>query len=89
MKKPEDLPQEYQDILKQIGAKLQSIRKKQKKSYKDLAQEVGLQRNLYNRLENGKINFQISTLLQILSYHNISLTDFFHDPDYFKDSSKS
>jgi len=79
VKKPTDLPEEYQELLKRIGGKLRTIRKDQSKSYEIMAEDIGLPRNTYNLLERGKLNFQFSTLLQVLSYHKISISDFFED----------
>ncbi|NMC61063.1 MAG: helix-turn-helix transcriptional regulator [Candidatus Methanofastidiosa archaeon] len=79
MKKPTDLPEEHQKFLIRIGKKLRTIRKDQSKSYETMAEDIGLQRTTYNLLEQGKLNFQFSTLLQVLSYHKISISDFFKD----------
>lgn len=79
MKKPSNLPEEHQELLKQIGTKLRTIRKDQSKSYEAMAEDIGLQRTTYNLLEQGRLNFQFSTLLQVLSYHKISISDFFKD----------
>ena len=79
VRKPTDLPEEHQELIKQIGAKLRSIRKDKNKSYEKIAEEIGLQRTTYNLLEQGKLNFQVSTLLQVLSYYQLSISDFFKD----------
>lgn len=79
VKKPEDLPKESQILLKQIGEKLRTMRKEQNKSYEKMAEEMCLPRNTYNLVELGKLNFQFSTLLQVLTYHQIPISDFFKD----------
>ena len=79
MKKPTDLPKEHQKLLKQVGIKLRRIRKEQSKSYEAVAEEIGLPRTTYNLLEQGKLNFQFSTLLQVLTHHQLSVSDFFKD----------
>ena len=78
VRKPTDLPEEHQELIKQIGAKLRSMRKDLSKSYETIAEETGLQRTTYNLLEQGRLNFQFSTLLQVLTYHQLSISDFFN-----------
>jgi len=79
VKKTDDLPQDYQEILKDIGQRLRVMRKSQKKGYVLMAEEIGLHKNSYNQIERGKLNFQFSTLIQILRYHNTSINDFFKE----------
>lgn len=79
VKKTDDLPQDYQLILQHIGKTLRIMRKSHNKSYVTMAEEIGLHKNSYNQIELGKLNFQFSTLLQILKYHNTSVYDFFKE----------
>jgi transcriptional regulator with XRE-family HTH domain len=77
VKKTDDLPEEYKLILDQIGQGLLNIRKREEKNYVRMAEKIGIDRKTYNLLEQGKLNFQFSTLLQVLDYYKISVYDFF------------
>ena len=68
------------DILKNIGDKLKDLRiKKGYSSYKNFAIDNDLGRMQYWRLENGKTNPAIKTLIKILAIHEMSLSEFFSD----------
>lgn len=77
MKKTKELPQEYQLIFDQIGQGLINIRKREEKNYVRMAEKIGIDRKTYNLLEQGKLNFQFSTLLQVLDYFKIPVYEFF------------
>ena len=70
---------EHQELLKAIGKKIKDLRTSKNISYEKMAEDIGMPRNTYNLLENGKHSFQISTLLLVLNYHGISLSKFFED----------
>jgi DNA-binding XRE family transcriptional regulator len=74
-----DISSEHQQILLLIGKKVRELRIKRKISYEKMAEEIGIARNTYNLLEQGKISFQFNTFLQVLKYHNILLSEFFKD----------
>ncbi len=68
------------DILKQIGDKLKDLRiNKGYSSYENFAIDNDLGRMQYWRLENGKTNLTMNSLLRILEIHDISLSEFFKD----------
>jgi len=75
--KPAVIDPEYKDLIEQIGMKILELRKEKNVTYVDMAKKVGLSKNGYNNIELGYSNFQIQTLLKILSYHRISVFDFF------------
>jgi transcriptional regulator with XRE-family HTH domain len=75
--KPADIDFRYKDLFLEVGEKIKDLRKTKDISYTEMAKEIGISRNGYNNLELGKSNFQFTTLLRILSYHNISIFDFF------------
>ena len=79
MIKHDQLSDDHKIILSELGKKLKQMRKGKEKSYEALAEAIGVSRNTYNLMENGKINFQLSTLLQVLDFHDISVSDFFKD----------
>ena len=64
--------------LKNIGTELSGLR--QKKGYttiKDFAADYDLPLIQYWRIEKGKANMTIKTLVQLLAIHRISVEDFF------------
>lgn len=75
--KPVEIDPEYDELMKSIGNKLKELRHNKGISYIKMAGEIGISRNGYNSIELAKSNFQFSTLLRILSYHNISIFNFF------------
>jgi len=77
VKKTDDLPEEYKLILDQIGHGLLNMRKREERNYVRMAEKIGVDRKTYNLLEQGKLNFQFSTLLQVLTYYKIPVYDFF------------
>ena len=72
-----EIAPEHKDLIKTIGAKIRELRKEKGISYSKIAEEMGISRNGYNNLELAKTNFQFLTLLRVLSYHKISVFDFF------------
>lgn len=74
-----DISPEHQQTLVVIGKKVRELRTKRKISYEKMAEEIGIARNTYNLLEQGKISFQFHTILQVLKYYDISLSEFFKD----------
>ncbi len=72
----------HDDILLKVGDKLKTLRiEKGYTSYENFAVDNELGRMQYWRLENGKTNLTINSLLKILEIHEISLKDFFKDFD--------
>ena len=70
--------------LQLIGEKLKALRKaKGYTSHETFAYDKNLPRAYYWKIEAGKTNITINSLLKILNIHNISLHDFFSD-DIFK-----
>jgi transcriptional regulator with XRE-family HTH domain len=64
--------------LQKIGDKLKALRKaKGFTSHETFAYEFELSRVQYWRLENGKSNLTISSLIKLLNVHKISMEDFF------------
>lgn len=75
---PKEIKQEHGVILLEIGMTLRILRKKKKMSSYKLAENVGISRNTYNLMERGRIYFNISTLLQVLTYYyGDNISDFF------------
>ena len=74
------------DNLDDIGRNLKKLRLKHGyKSYETFATRHGFSRMQYWRMENGKTNVTVKSLIAILAVYNIRLTDFFCD-DFLKDN---
>jgi transcriptional regulator with XRE-family HTH domain len=67
---------EHQEFLKKVGESIKTLRTKKKIKITDLVDEIGMHRNTYRQIEQGKTYFKISALLRILDYHKISYSDF-------------
>ena len=64
--------------LKKIGERLKKLRiKKGHTSYESFAIEYGFSRMQYWRLEQGKTNLTLRSLISVLNIHKISIEDFF------------
>jgi transcriptional regulator with XRE-family HTH domain len=64
--------------LQQIGERLAELRKEAGyTSYESFAYDHELPRMQYWRIEKGKVNLTIKSLLKILAIHKIGITDFF------------
>ena len=83
MKKPDKISPEQKEFMVKLGKKLKKLRLDQKKGYEPLAEEMGVARNTYYAIEEGRLDFQFSSLFQILLYykrrHNITLEELFKD----------
>ncbi len=77
--KPKEISPDHQVLMIGIGSRIKELRKAKQLSYIELANLIGISRNTYNQLELGIINFQFGTLLPVLKYHGISLSEFFKD----------
>lgn len=66
--------------LKKIGERLKKLRiKKGFGSYESFAIEYGFSRMQYWRMEGGKTNLTLRSLIVVLKIHKVSLGDFFSD----------
>lgn len=83
MKQQEKISPEQKEMMEKLGGKIKQLRKDQKKGYILFAKEIGIPKNTYYNIENGILNFQFSSLCQILLYykkqHNISPAEIFKD----------
>jgi len=69
----------FTGLLVTIGSKLTELRKqKGYTSHESFAFDNDLPRVQYWRLEKGKSNFTIKTLMKVLVIHNVSLDEFFN-----------
>ena len=83
VKKPDKISPEQKEFMVKLGKKLKKLRLDRNKGYKPLAEEMGVARNTYYAIEEGRLDFQFSSLYQILLYykrhHNITLEEIFKD----------
>ena len=63
-------------LLTSIAKRLAEMRKGKGIGYVEFAEKVGISKNVYYQIEQGKSNFQIKTLMVILQYHELSFIDF-------------
>lgn len=72
-------PDDQKRILR-IAARIKELRiSRGYTSYENFAVKHGFDRKQYWRLEEGKTNFQIGSLLRIVDIHQMSLEEFFKD----------
>ena len=83
MKRQEKISHEQKEMMEKLGEKIKQLRIEQNKGYILFAKEIGIPKNTYYNIENGILNFQFSSLCQILLYykqqHNISPEEIFKD----------
>jgi hypothetical protein len=66
------------DVLRQIGGKLGDLRRRKGyETLKEFAEDHKLPLIQYWRIENGKTNLTIKSLLALLAIHRVSIDDFF------------
>ena len=64
-----------EQILKKIGARIKEIRELKNISQQDLAASCNFEKANMSRIEAGRTNFTISTLLKISSALNTTIAD--------------
>jgi transcriptional regulator with XRE-family HTH domain len=64
------------EFLRQLGAKVEEIRKERNVKIKDLVADVNLHRNSYSQMAHGKTYFKTSALLKVLDYFNVDYFEF-------------
>lgn len=64
-------------LLKQIGKRIQLIRKEKNMSLRDVAFKIGMESSNLSVIENGKSNPQILTYAKIAFALDVDLRDFF------------
>ena len=76
MMNKKEISDDNQLLLKSIAKRLKEMRKGKGIGYVEFAEQVGISKNVYYQIEQGKSNFQIKTLMVILQYHEVSFIDF-------------
>jgi transcriptional regulator with XRE-family HTH domain len=74
--KPQKIAPEHQKLMSELGDRIKALRTDKNKGLIEMANEIGISRNEYSLMQQGKIYFKFSTLLRILDYHKISFPDF-------------
>jgi transcriptional regulator with XRE-family HTH domain len=77
--RPKEIAPEHQQLMSDLGSRIKKLRLENGKGLIEMANEIGISRNEYSHMEQGKIYFKFSTLLLILDYHNLSFSDFIKD----------
>ena len=77
--KPKIIAPKHQKLMGDIGERIKKLRLEKEKGIVEMANEIGISRNEYSHMEQGRIYFKFSTLLRILDYHKISFWDFSKD----------
>jgi len=77
--RPKLIAPEHQQLMSEIGERIKKLRLEKEKGLIEMANEIGISRNEYSHMEQGKIYFKFSTLLRILDYHKIPFSDFIKD----------
>lgn len=73
---------DHEAVLKEIGQKLTDLRKKNgHTSYETFAIEHNLSRMQYWRIEKGKTNITVKSLVRILNIHGVKIDDFFREEE--------
>lgn len=68
------------ETLEKIGSKFTTLRKaKGYTSHEDFALDHNLPRVQYWRIEKGKTNLTVRSILKILEVHNITIEEFFRE----------
>jgi transcriptional regulator with XRE-family HTH domain len=80
MKKQDQILPQHKEMLEEIGERLRKIRKEKKLNGEDAAKNIGISLKTLYPMERGEINFQFTTLLQMLDYYGVSVYDFFNQP---------
>ena len=69
-----------EEITKEVSEKLTALRKQRGySSHENFAMDNDIARMQYWRIEKGKTNITLKTLVKLLAIHEISLSDFFAD----------
>jgi DNA-binding XRE family transcriptional regulator len=75
---PKKVKPKHQMIMSSIGEKLQLLRKSKNLSVSGLAKEIGISRNAYGQIENGKVYCNFLSILQVLDFHHVDAKNFFN-----------
>jgi len=76
-KRPKQVAPEHQEIISEIGKRLEGLRKKRGTSAAFLCRVSNISRNSYRQMEKGEIYFSFENFLKVLNFHKIPIHNFF------------
>jgi ribosome-binding protein aMBF1 (putative translation factor) len=76
---PQKVKPEHHEFLTNIGLRLQALRKEKNISISHLSSELKISRNKYAQMEEGRLYFNLLSVLQVLDYYDVNASDFFND----------
>lgn len=74
---PKEICPEHQEFLTNIGLGLQALRKEKNISISHLSDTLGISRNKYAQMEEGRLYFNLLSVLQIFDYYHVNPENFF------------
>jgi hypothetical protein len=74
---PKKISPEHQEFLINIGLGLKALREDKKISIYHLSDALKISRNKYAQMEEGKLYFNLLSVLQVLNYYGVNASDFF------------
>ncbi|MEI6049362.1 MAG: helix-turn-helix transcriptional regulator [Bacteroidota bacterium] len=74
---PKEICPEHQEFLTNIGLGLQALRKEKNISISHLSDALGISRNKYAQMEEGRLYFNLLSVLQVLDYYHVNPENFF------------
>ena len=66
------------DIMKQVGRRFRSLRKKLKYTQEQVAEKAGMNPTYYGRVERGEANISLELLIPVAEALGVSLSDLLH-----------
>ena len=76
---PKKICPEHQEFLTKIGLGLQALRKGKNIRISHLSDALGISRNKYAQMEEGRLYFNLLSVLQVLDYFNVNAKNFFRE----------
>ena len=64
-----------QDIMKQVGKRLRSFRKKRKYTQEQVAEQAGMNSTYYGRVERGEANISLELIISVAQVLDVSLSE--------------
>jgi DNA-binding XRE family transcriptional regulator len=74
---PKEVCPEHQEFLTNIGLGLQALRKEKNITISHLSDALGISRNKYAQMEEGRLYFNLLSVLQVLDYYQVNPENFF------------
>lgn len=78
-KAPKKVAPEHQEFIKEVGRRLEQIRKNLGFSAMSLSDEIKISRNSLRQMEKGEIYFSTENFLKVLDFYKVPFHIFFHE----------